>query len=65
MPIDVMTKLTKSAAIRITMIIAVVRMVPSSVSAQHCQVSRRFQAASTKATSTPSAADSVGVAKPA
>ena len=64
MPTDVTTKLRKVAAIRISMIITVVRMVPSSASASIAQVSRRFQAASAKAIRTPSAADSVGVARP-
>ncbi len=47
------------------MIIAVVRMVPSKVSRSMRQPRRRRAAARMKAATTPSAADSVGVAMPA
>ena len=60
-----MTKFRKLAAITISMIMAVERMVPSTASRNMFQVRRRYQAASTSAPSTPSAAASVGVARPA
>ncbi len=47
------------------MIIAEVRMVPSMVARSMASVRRRRQAASASAAITPSAAASVGVARPA
>jgi len=46
-------------------IIAVVRMVPSKAVSSTCRLRARKQAARISATITPSAAASVGVAKPA
>ncbi|MNW21035.1 hypothetical protein D3C71_2217230 [compost metagenome] len=60
-----MTKFRKLAARTISMIMAVERIVPSMTSRSIDQLSRRNQAASMKAPSTPSAAASVGVARPA
>ena len=47
------------------MIIAVVRIVPSKASTSMRTLSRRCQAVTPRAASTPSAADSVAVAQPA
>jgi len=64
-PIEVMTKLRKYDAARIAIAIPVVFIVPSIVSRSIGRVRRRFQAASPAAATTPSAADSLGVAMPA
>ncbi|CFN80424.1 Uncharacterised protein [Bordetella pertussis] len=64
-PVADMTKFRKLAASTISMIMAVERMVPSIASRSMVQVRRRNQAARISAPSTPSAAASVGVARPA
>ncbi|MNJ62585.1 hypothetical protein D3C77_584310 [compost metagenome] len=64
-PVADMTKFRKLAAMTISMIIAVERMVPSMTSRSMDQLSLRNHAARMKAPSTPSAAASVGVARPA
>ena len=64
-PVADMTKFRKLAATTISMIMAVERMVPSIASRSMVQVRQRNQAARISAPSTPSAAASVGVARPA
>ncbi|MNN96447.1 hypothetical protein D3C81_2154350 [compost metagenome] len=64
-PVADMTKFRKLAAMTISMIIAVERIVPSMTSRSIDHVSRRNHAARMNAPRTPSAAASVGVARPA
>jgi hypothetical protein len=58
-------KFRNTAARMISMIIAVVRMVPSNASRNMRRVKERVQAARPSANTTPSEAASVGVATPA
>ena len=64
-PVADITKFRKLAPRMISMIIAVAFMVFSSTSRSMAALSRPAEAASTRAPTTPSAAASVGVARPA
>ena len=64
-PMAASTKLRNCAAMMMSMIIAVVRIVPSATARSIDSDTRRSQAARMRAATTPSEAASVGVAMPA
>ena len=62
---ETITKLAKNAAMTISMIMQVVRTVPSKARSSTGRLSRPFAATSATVAISPSAAASVGVATPA